>query len=230
VQSRRQNVRWQTNRPAKVRLGGAEGFVNCILSNISLRGFKITLPEKLPVDQFFKLDLILSEKFSLNNIEVWVAWHKTISDFNSYGIYFKKMKDSDRDSIYKFIRSDFPEQINKQWWEGGETMQDVTFEDKRIFERISVKLPLRFLGGGSGAECAAETCDVSAKGIGLVTKQAPALRTGLELWLDIPDKGEPLYARGEVVWSKPATAGGHRLGVRLEKADLMGMSRVLRAV
>ena len=109
-------------------------------------------------------------------------------------------------------------------------MEDVTFEDKRIFERISVKLPLRFLGGGSGSECAAETCDVSAKGIGLVTKQAPALRTGLELWLDIPDKGEPLYTRGEVVWSKPAAAGGHRLGVSLEKADLMGMGRVLRAV
>ena len=230
MQSRRFGIRWQTNRPAKVRLEGAEGFVNCILSNISLKGFKITLSEKLPIDQFFKLDLILSEKFSLNSIEIWVAWHKTISDFNSYGVYFKKMKDSDRDSIYKFIRSDFPEQMNKQWWEGGKTMEDVTFEDKRIFERISVKLPLRFLGVGSGAEGKAETYDVSAKGLGLVTNQALGLRTGLEIWLDIPDKGEPLYARGEVVWSKQTAAGGHRLGVSLEKADLMGMSRILRAV
>ncbi len=229
MQSRRLGIRWQTNKPAKVKLEGAEDFVNCMLSNISLKGLKITLTEKLPIDKFCKLDLILSDKFSLN-IEVWVAWHKTISDLNSYGVYFKKMKDSDRENIYKFIRSDFPEQLKKQWWEGGKTMEDVTFEDKRIFERISVKLPLRFLGGGSGSECAAETCDVSAKGIGLVTKQAPALRTGLELWLDIPDKGEPLYTRGEVVWSKPAAAGGHRLGVSLEKADLMGMGRVLRAV
>jgi hypothetical protein len=230
MQSRRLGIRWQTNKPTKVRLEGAGVFVNCVLSNISLKGFKITLSEKLPIDQFFKLDLVLSEQFSLNNIEVWVAWYKTIGDLNSYGVYFKRMKDSDRDSIYKFIRKDYFEQIKKQWWEGGKTMEDVTFEDKRIFERISVKLPLRFLGVGSGSECAAETCDVSAKGVGLVTREALPLRTGLELWLDIPDKGEPLYARGEVVWSKPAVAGVHRLGVSLEKADLMGMSRILRVV
>jgi hypothetical protein len=48
------------------------------------------------------------------------------------------------------------------------------------------------------------------------------------MWLDIPDQHEPLYTRGEVAWSQtlPDT-GQQRLGIRLEKAELMGLARVL---
>ena len=109
-------------------------------------------------------------------------------------------------------------------------MEDASFADRRIFERFNVRLPLRYLGIGSGPEGEAQTLDVSAKGMGLFVKQAMPLHTALELWLNIPDKGEPLYARGEVVWSKPAAEGGHRLGISLEKANLMGMGRVLRTM
>ena len=236
MQVRRQAIRWQTYRQAKLRLEGATDFVKCSLGDISLKGCKITLLEKLPIDQLFKLELFISDELSLST-EAWVAWHKALDRFNCYGIYFTKIKNGDKENIYKFIRKDFPEQINKQWWdtepqeifkEGGENMEDVTFSDRRIFERFSVKLPLRFLGVDSGSEGEGRTYDVSAKGIGVVAKQALPLRTALELWLHIPDKGEPLYARGEVVWSRPSGEGEHRLGISLEKADLMGISRVLR--
>jgi hypothetical protein len=49
------------------------------------------------------------------------------------------------------------------------------------------------------------------------------------MWLKVPDKGEPLYLRGEVVWSRLEEADKYHCGVNLEKADLMGISRVLRS-
>jgi len=76
----------------------------------------------------------------------------------------------------------------------------------------------------------AQVQDISAKGIGLITKEELSPHTPLELWLEIPDKGEPLYSRGEVAWTKKLEPDKYRVGVNLEKADLMGLSRVLRVV
>ncbi len=103
-----------------------------------------------------------------------------------------------------------------------------SFEDQRIFARFSARLPLRFLDTDSNMEGGAETYDVSAKGLGLVINEQLKPHTSLEMWLHIPDKGEPLYTRGEVVWSRMVESNKYQIGVNLEKADLMGLSRVLR--
>ncbi len=101
-------------------------------------------------------------------------------------------------------------------------------DDHRVFERIKTRLPLRFLDPSSGREGQADTTDISANGLGLVTNESLSVMTPLEMWLGIPDKHEPLYTRGEVVWSEPLPGTGeHRVGVRLEKAELMGLARVL---
>jgi len=101
-------------------------------------------------------------------------------------------------------------------------------EDRRIFERIKTRFPLRFLDPSSGGEGKAETVDVSANGLGIMTSRAVSAGTALEMWLDIPDQHEPLYTRGEVVWSSSSSeARQRRIGVRLEKAELMGLARVL---
>ncbi|MFA5145626.1 MAG: PilZ domain-containing protein [Candidatus Omnitrophota bacterium] len=104
------------------------------------------------------------------------------------------------------------------------------FEDKRIFERFPTGFPVRFLDLNENREGEAQSMDISAKGIGLVANKELAPRTPLELWLDIPDKGEPFYTRGEVVWSKMIGDSRCQLGVNLEKANLMGLSRVMRAM
>jgi len=101
-------------------------------------------------------------------------------------------------------------------------------EDRRVFERINTKMPLRFLNPINGREGMADTVDISANGLGLVTNGSLSAMTPLEMWLDIPDHREPLYTRGEVVWSEPLPdTGQQRVGVRLEKAELMGLARVL---
>lgn len=107
-----------------------------------------------------------------------------------------------------------------------------------MFARINTKLPLRFLDSTDGREGRADTVDISANGLGFVTggfvnagllaNEKLSSMTSLEIWLDIPDHHEPLYTRGEVVWSKALTdTGEHRVGVHLEKAELMGLARIL---
>lgn len=99
-------------------------------------------------------------------------------------------------------------------------------DDRRIFERIVSKFPVRFLDPTNGKEGRAETFDISANGLGLVTDEPLNRATPLEFWLDIPDHHEPLYTRGEVVWADH-TNPQQRLGIRLERAELMGLARTL---
>lgn len=101
-------------------------------------------------------------------------------------------------------------------------------EDRRVFARIGTRLPVRFLNPENGMEGRADTFDISANGLGLVTAEDLSVSTPLEMWLNIPDKRDPLYTRGEVVWSGPSTdSGERRVGVHLERAELMGLARVL---
>jgi len=102
-------------------------------------------------------------------------------------------------------------------------------EDRRVFARINTRLPVRFLDPSSGREGKADTMDISANGLGLATNESLSVMTPLEMWLGIPDQHEPLYTRGEVVWAEQPLPGTdeHRVGVRLEKAELMGLARVL---
>ncbi len=228
---RRQLNRWQVDKEAKVKLEGAEAPASCSLKDINLKGAQISLAMKLPRDAFLKLNLVLTADFILN-VEVWVVWHKGIDGYNIYGFYFSKIEDQDKDKIYQFIRKFYPQQLAQQWWpevaakkEGGEKM-----EDRRIFQRFRVKYPLRFLEMESGKEGIASTSDISARGMNITTAEQLSAAMTLEMWLTVPDRGEPLYTRGEVVWSKPLSESEYQVGINLEKAELMALARLLRAM
>lgn len=105
----------------------------------------------------------------------------------------------------------------------------MAMEDRRVFARIKLKIPLRFLDPNTGKECEAETVNISANGVGLITKEKLAVRTPLEMWLKIPDHHEPFYTRGEVVWSEAFVDGEYQsVGVCLEDVDLIGLARAIR--
>lgn len=100
--------------------------------------------------------------------------------------------------------------------------------DRRIFERFQARLPLEFAETQSKRRISARTFDVSAKGLGMVTTEPFENNTPVEVWLDVPDAGEPLYNRGAVVYSKLVGINEYRTGIDLDKPDLMGMARILR--
>jgi len=102
-------------------------------------------------------------------------------------------------------------------------------DDRRVFTRFPVKFSLRFLNLWEGKEGKSLTQDISAKGVRLLLNESLPLYTALELWINVPDKNEPLYTRGEVVWTNKVNHNKYNVGIRLEKADLMGVSRSLTA-
>ena len=111
---------------------------------------------------------------------------------------------------------------------GGITRNKVFKDNRRLFERIPSDLSLRFFNAQTNKWRLVKTRDISIQGIGLVTEEDLPDDTLLEMWLPIPDKGESLYTRGNVVWSKMIEPNRYRVGVNLEKADLVEICRILR--
>jgi len=102
-------------------------------------------------------------------------------------------------------------------------------EDRRVFERLTATLPVSFIDLDAGKESQGETCDVSAKGLGVVSNEYLKPGNRLELWLNIKDGREPFYTKGSVMWSAQQETGRYRAGILLERAELMGMARIFRA-
>lgn len=228
MSDRRACPRWKINWQAQVKFSHKENLTNCHITDINYKGLRISLEDKLAQDTFLSLSITLSCDCVLN-VEAWVAWHKPSEGRNTYGLYFNKIKEADKEKIYQFIHKHFRQEIKRQWWQeakeekGGEVM-----DDKRIFARFKARFPLRFLDLKENKEVLGQVYDISAKGIGLICNECLQPNTPLEMWLEIPDKGEPLYTRGQVVWSKPEGVTECRAGVSLERADMMGLSRALR--
>jgi hypothetical protein len=227
MQERRKLTRWQLNQHGGFKLKPATEESSCQVKDLSYKGAKIILSVKLPEDTTLKINLRLSEKCVID-AEVWIAWSKVIDGINHYGLYFIKIGDADKNKIAKLINAFYPNSLKQpvatEEEKGGDEVND-----HRIFERFSKQFPARFIGLNDGKEGSAQTFDVSAKGLGLLTKQELKTHAALEIWLDVPSSTEPLYTRGQVVWSKLGGKDVYRTGIELEKADLMGISRLLRA-
>jgi len=106
--------------------------------------------------------------------------------------------------------------------------KSINGSDRRVFERFNVDFPARFIDLRQNQEGRAKACDVSAKGIGFLFHQELKPTAALEMWLDLPDQGAPLYTRGRVAWTTQIEPTVWRTGVNLEKAELMGLSRIFR--
>lgn len=110
-------------------------------------------------------------------------------------------------------------------------MEEAKFKesnDVREFERFVIRLTVKFIDldknkGGTGY-----THDISAKGIGLITRENLCHKTPMDLYLYMPDHHEPLSIKGEVVWSKPIDPNSWRIGINLDQTDLIGISRIFR--
>jgi len=223
--------RWQINQLITLKIDQVPEDLFCQIKDINSKGVKVTLNTKLPQGRKLKISLKLSEN-CIVDAEAWIAWHKVFNGVNHYGLYFNKIKDLDKDKIFKFVNMYRYGDLKQKPWLGTAQFENTEgggdMNDHRIFERFSKKFSARFIGL-DGQERQAQTFDVSAKGLGLSTTDRLESNTPLEIWLDVPNNMDPLYTRGQVVWTRLAGATGYRSGIELERADLMVMSRLLRA-
>lgn len=109
-------------------------------------------------------------------------------------------------------------------------MDNLGFKERRAFTRFSVKIFLRYLNLNLSDETRGKTQDVSAKGICLVTNEALAVETPLDIWLEMPDNGEQIYVRGKVAWSNMIEPNKYRVGISLENVELNPIILALKAI
>jgi len=191
-----------------MKLGDAQNSSSCLIQDISFMGLKITLAGRFPKDAAVGMRIFLADECILN-VEGWVVWQRTIDGHNIYGLCFTKLADADKEKIYKFIRYNFPREMDEHWWKNrDEAMGGEAMEDRRIFDRFPAQFGLKYLDLNTNREGSGRTQDISARGIGMVVNEALAAHTPLELWVSLPDRGDPFYARGEVAWSNKLVTTG----------------------
>jgi hypothetical protein len=117
MQERRRLVRWQINSPATVQLEGQGNPFDCNIEDINPRGVKMRSSQEWKKDNNLALNLALSPELSLN-IETAVVWNKAQGTDNLCGLYFTRIKDTDRERIFGFVQENFPRQIGAQFWKG----------------------------------------------------------------------------------------------------------------
>jgi len=100
-------------------------------------------------------------------------------------------------------------------------------EERRIFARIKIKIPLKFLKSKTATAGEAETLDISANGIGFATKEELSAGTPMEIWVKLPDHHEPIHLIGKVVWVSDLGENAlKRVGVHLEEERFIELGRV----
>ena len=109
-------------------------------------------------------------------------------------------------------------------------MQEDNYQERRQVPRFSIDIPLKYLNAAINKVCLARTFNISANGIGLVTDDEVAKGTSLDLWINMPDNGEQIPAKGEVVWSDRTDNNSYLVGVALKNSSFKPIPIVLRAI
>lgn len=99
------------------------------------------------------------------------------------------------------------------------------YSDRRVFARMRAEVAFRCLG--NDAECAGMTADISAQGVGLVSTAWLRPASKMEIYLKLPFTKEEFSILGKVVWCRKSDGKSFRIGLNLEKPELMIVSQLL---
>jgi len=95
---RRLLPRWQINCAAQIRWEGLPNYLNCEIRNLNLKGFAVSLSQKLP-ESCANISLQFGSEF-IFNVEIAVLWRKEAQGKNAYGVRFTKIRDADKEKIF----------------------------------------------------------------------------------------------------------------------------------
>lgn len=101
-----------------------------------------------------------------------------------------------------------------------------TVKERRIFDRLVARLPIRFSESEQNFSNEVYLRDVSASGAKLVTRERLIPQERINFWVQIPDGKEPLPLSGKVVWAQEAERDVWETGISFEKIRLMDLHRV----
>ena len=98
--------RWDISAPAKIRYAGEESYLACEVKNLNLKGFAVIIGQPLP-DQCAQTTLYFNENFFFT-VDVERVWHNESNGRHIYGFKFTRIRDTDKEKIFKMIQQDFP--------------------------------------------------------------------------------------------------------------------------
>ena len=103
-------------------------------------------------------------------------------------------------------------------------------DERRLFQRIEVNLPARITDLTSGRVMRVKARDVSAQGVGMLTKERLDKSAPVKISVSIPDrKRRPLVNYGRIAWIRPESRWSWRMGVSLDKPQFVALSPLLRS-
>jgi len=241
MEEKRKIKRWPVFIDAHFRKEEDGSFLECLLCDLSFWGARISTQEKLSSGALIELHINLLDPLHPLIVKAKVLWMRPRQRLSyEYGLSFLELGQKERTKIYDYIYKNYPKEFTKTMLKNGkiegrggeEKMfgQVQPHEDRRIFARIPVDLYARYIDNSTYKEGYLHVYDISAKGMGVTTKEKFKPHTKVELWVSIPSHNTPVYTRGEIIWEKPdEKTKGFRAGISLEKADFMGYPRLIKS-
>jgi len=108
---RRVLPRWKISVPAKIKWEGRNDYLACGVNDLSMRGCSLVMAEKIP-EGCVRVELNFQEKF-LFDIEIAIIWHKEADSKQVYGIKFTRIRDLDKEKIFRMMQENFPSHFRK---------------------------------------------------------------------------------------------------------------------
>ena len=118
MDERRQIPRWTIDREADIMIAGHPGAVRGRVRDINGKGLQLSVPAAFPAEQPLHLRLIIDKVLDLE-IEAESPWQARSAGEHRYGLRFTRIHDLDKERIYEYVRTTFPDQIRRQWWAQG---------------------------------------------------------------------------------------------------------------
>ncbi len=114
MNDRRQVQRWQIRKEVKLAFEGVEGVSTCCVEDINLKGMCLSLEQRLPQDRDIKIALVMDDGLDIN-IEVRIPWVREQNGRYIHGMSFTRIRDNDRENIYQYVNSRFPDLFRQSW-------------------------------------------------------------------------------------------------------------------
>ncbi|PIS33456.1 MAG: hypothetical protein COT38_05255 [Candidatus Omnitrophica bacterium CG08_land_8_20_14_0_20_41_16] len=87
------------------------------MEDISVSGIRLALSKNLLLEVFSNISLAVGGILNFN-VGAQVAWQNEYEGRNTYGLYFNRIDDTDRNRISQYIRENSFKDLRDQWWKG----------------------------------------------------------------------------------------------------------------
>lgn len=99
--------------------------------------------------------------------------------------------------------------------------------ERRAFERVPVRCPVRFRAAEDGTLAEGSTKDISDAGLGLFTREELRPQMHLEMWIKLRPRIGPIHITGRVVWSQQTRPDLWRAGICFEEMAFTKVVQIL---